>query len=222
MSLVDTIRAAAARYGLPPGFLVREAQIESGLDPNNANPTSSAKGLFQFIDSTRRQYGNFDPYDPAASSDAAAHLASDNARLLRGALGREPTGPELYLAHQQGGAGAVRLLQNPDAPAASIVGADAIRLNGGAPNMTARDFVNLWAKKFDGTASPSAPAIDMAQATPNVGTPVLPRGAVPSDIFALAMPQPAAQTPAPQPKKQGIDLGRLFSSLSPNLVLGRT
>jgi SLT domain-containing protein len=39
---------------------------ESSFNPDASNPNSSAKGLFQFLDSTRKQYGgdNVDWSDP--------------------------------------------------------------------------------------------------------------------------------------------------------------
>jgi hypothetical protein len=145
-----------AQYGLPEGYLERTAQIESGGNPNAQNPNSSAGGLFQFIDSTAAQYGLQNKFDPAAATDAAARLAADNAAHLRGVLGREPTAAELYLAHQQGAGGAARLLANPNAKAAEIVGADAVRLNGGDLNMTAGEFASKWLGKFGGGGGGSA------------------------------------------------------------------
>jgi|GEM_PF-2171065 len=136
------------QYGLPSGYLARTAQIESSGNPRAQNPNSSAGGLFQFIDSTAKQYGLADRFDPAQATDAAARLARDNASTLRRVLGRDPTAAELYLAHQQGGGGAAKLLGNPNARAVDIVGADAVRLNGGNANMTAAEFAGKWLNKF--------------------------------------------------------------------------
>lgn len=135
------------QFRLPEGYLSRTARIESGGDPNARNPDSSASGLFQFIDSTAQQYG-VNQMDPVSSTMGAGRLAADNAAVLRAALGREPTAGELYLAHQQGAGGAAKLLGNPDAPAVDIVGAEAVRLNGGDASMTARDFAGIWLNKF--------------------------------------------------------------------------
>lgn len=146
--VLTSIQSAANAHGVDPNYLARLAQIESGMDPQAANPKSSARGLFQFINSTARQYGLADPLDPSQSADAAARLTLDNKKVLQQGLGREPTPGELYLAHQQGGAGALKLLTNPDARAVDIVGQDAIRLNGGSPDMTARDFASKWVGKF--------------------------------------------------------------------------
>lgn len=142
--------ALEKQYGLPAGYLERTAMIESGGDPNAQNPNSSAGGMFQFIDSTAKQYGLTDKTDPFASADAAARLASDNRAYLVKALGREPTAGELYLAHQQGAGGAAKLLAAGNAPASSVVGGDAVGLNGGNSGMTAADFAGKWTNKFAG------------------------------------------------------------------------
>jgi hypothetical protein len=140
-----------AENGLPQGYLERTAFIESKGNPNAKNPKSSAGGLFQFIDGTAKQYGVKDRFDPVQATDGAVDLAVDNKRKLTAALGREPTGAELYLAHQQGGTGASRLLSNPTAKAVDIVGAEAVRLNGGNADMTAGEFANLWLDKYNNT-----------------------------------------------------------------------
>lgn len=137
------------KYGLPAGYLRRTAEIESRVNPAAKNPRSSAGGLFQFIDATARDYRLGNRYDPHEATDAASRLARDNARHLRGVLGREPTAAELYLAHQQGAGGAARLLRDPSRKATGVVGSAAVKLNGGNSNMTAQDFANLWLNKFN-------------------------------------------------------------------------
>jgi len=145
------------KYGLPEGYLGRTAWIESKGNPAAQNPNSSAGGLFQFVDETAQQYGLTNRFDPAAATDAAARLARDNAATLRRVLGRDPTAAELYLAHQQGGAGAAKLLANPDARAVDIVGADAVRLNGGDEGMSAGEFANLWIARHEGASAAQVP-----------------------------------------------------------------
>jgi hypothetical protein len=150
--MFDMFSAAEEQYGLPAGYLSRTAQIESGGDPNAKNPNSSAGGLFQIIDGTAAQYGVKNKFDPAEATDGAARIAVDSKRRLAEVLGREPTGGELYLAHQQGAGGAAKLLSDPNALAADIVGRSAIGLNGGDPDtMTAGEFANMWISKWDNT-----------------------------------------------------------------------
>jgi hypothetical protein len=144
-----------AENGLPAGFLERTAFLESGGNPRAKNPDSSAGGLFQQIDDNARAYGVKDRFDPVQSTDGAVDFAVDNMRILTAALGREPTAAELYLAHQQGGEGARRLLVNPNAKAVDVVGADAVRLNRGDVNMTAGEFASLWLDKFNNTKTTS-------------------------------------------------------------------
>ena len=150
-SVRSIIAAAANRHGVDPDNLIRIAQIESSLNPNAQNPSSSAGGLFQFIDSTARDYGLRNKYDPYESSDAGARIYRDNAKGLARALGHEPTVGEVYLAHQQGLHGALKLLTHPDARAVDIVGAKAVRDNGGTADMTAAEFANLWMRKAEGS-----------------------------------------------------------------------
>ena len=46
------IRLASAQTGVQFGYLLNQARLESGLNPNARARTSSATGLFQFIDQT--------------------------------------------------------------------------------------------------------------------------------------------------------------------------
>jgi len=48
----SAIQLASARTGVEFSYLFNQARIESGLDPNARARTSSATGLFQFIDQT--------------------------------------------------------------------------------------------------------------------------------------------------------------------------
>ena len=212
-SVSDIIRAAATRYGVDPEYMLRKAQIESGLDPLAANPKSSARGLFQFIAPTWEKYGSgADPLDPAANADAAARLTRDNMTTFQQRLGRAPTLGESYLMHQQGPGGAISLLRDPDAPAAAVVGQKAIQYNGGDPRMTAGDFAAKWTGKFDGT-----PPVAEAPMTPIPGRDTLqPADLVPGRAAGVDMAplmamfsQMAAQ---PQMKRRPYDLSRVLAA----------
>jgi len=147
----DVINSTANKYGINPSDFAKTSWIESSFNPNANSNSSSAGGLFQFTDKTAKQYGLNDKFSAGDNADAAARLWKDNEAILTKGLGRAPTGAEMYLAHQQGATGAMKLLSNPNAPAASVVGVDAVRLNGGDPNMSAGQFAGLWTDKFNRT-----------------------------------------------------------------------
>ncbi len=139
----DNVRAAIARASQATGvdfsLLVETARRESALNPNARAGTSSATGLFQFIESTWldmvRRHGaehglgaeaaslgnGADPAarreilalrnDPEISARMAAELARDNAQTLQAQLGRAPSAGELYAAHVMGSGGAARLIE---------------------------------------------------------------------------------------------------------------
>ncbi|MBO1021476.1 transglycosylase SLT domain-containing protein [Methylobacterium sp. SD274] len=196
------IVAKAKQYGQDPSYMVRQAEIESGGNPNAKNPSSSAGGLYQFIDSTASRYGLTDKFDPVAASDAAARLARDNGAHLTKTLGRTPSAGELYLAHQQGAGGAAKILSNPDAPAASLVGAKAVALNGGSPGMTAAEFAARWTGKFDG----SGPVMTMPGDTSQSG-----RFGI-SGVEASTNAAPVMATPASEPDAP-LDTNKLLQTL---------
>jgi len=154
------VRGAASSTGIDFGFLMRTAQRESGLQAGAHAGTSSAAGLFQFVEQTwlgtlkhhgsahgyaryadlisqtsdgrftvpqgddaRRVVMNL-RYDAQAAASMAGELASDHAAYLRGRVGREPTGGELYAAHFLGPQGSARLIEtansNPNQIAAGL------------------------------------------------------------------------------------------------------
>lgn len=138
------------RYELPSGYLARTYQIESGGGRNLYNRQSGAAGPFQFIPSTARAYNLKDPYDLSASADAAARLAAANRADLRAAGIEDPNAAQLYLAHQQGARGAAKLLTGGEAPAAQLVGKNAVLWNAGQEGMTGPQFAQSIMAKYEG------------------------------------------------------------------------
>ena len=136
---------SADKIGVDSSVLSAIAQVESGLRPRAKNPSSSATGLFQFIDSTWKmmvkRYGKEhgirlgDKKDPRANAIMGALFTRDNTRSLRRALGREPGIREIYLAHFSGVGTAIKVLKkidsNPNAPVESVYSSAAIRANKG-------------------------------------------------------------------------------------------
>lgn len=139
---------AGAQYGVSGSYLMRVQQMETGGNPNQTSKTG-AQGAFQFVPSTAQKYGLKNPFDYAASADAAAHFAADNKVTLTSALGRPPSDQELYLAHNQGAEGAALLLAHPNQRAGDLVGDRAIRVNGGDPNAPAAAFTSMLSGKFN-------------------------------------------------------------------------
>lgn len=153
------VRQAAEATGVDFGYLLRTAKRESALNPAAKARTSSAAGLFQFVEQTwlgvvkkhgaKHGYGQFADmisrgadgrlrvsgpearkavldlrFNAKAASVMAGELASDHAAYLKGRIGREPNGGELYVAHFLGPAGSAKLIEaaerNPGATAASL------------------------------------------------------------------------------------------------------
>lgn len=135
----------------PGDYLAKVAGIENPSGSPYATSSTGATGKFQFIPSTWRQFGaGGNIHDPSAQDAAMNRFTRANYATLQEGLGRAPTDGELYLAHQQGAAGALKLLQNPNMPAGQLVGARAISVNGGNPNAPAASFVDKWGRRFGG------------------------------------------------------------------------
>ncbi len=149
--------ALEAENGLPQGWLERTAYIESGGDPTAVSSTG-ATGVFQLTKGFAKQYNVKDRNDPVQNTDGAVDGAVDAMNRMTKALGRKPTGAEIYLAHQQGISGAIQLLTNPNALATDIVGKQAIVVNAGKEGMTAGQFANFWMDRWNNapTVPPTA------------------------------------------------------------------
>lgn len=149
--------ALEAENGLPQGWLERTAYIESGGDPDAVSSTG-ATGVFQLTKGFAKQYNVKDRNDPVQNTDGAVDGAVDAMNRMTKALGRKPTGAEIYLAHQQGISGAIQLLTNPNALATDIVGKQAIVVNAGKEGMTAGQFANFWMDRWNNapTVPPTA------------------------------------------------------------------
>ena len=157
------IDQAAAKYNVSSDYLTRTWQIEASGQFNPKPSSTGAQGPFQFTHGTAEKVGLTNPNNFAASAEAAAKLASENRVALTQSLGRSPTDAELYLAHQQGAAGAAALLRNPTAAAADALApafggdrakaAHAIAVNGGDPNAPAATFAGMWTTNFNGSAA---------------------------------------------------------------------
>lgn len=139
--VLPALAEASRRTGVSFEALFHTARLESGFNPDARARTSSATGLFQFLDSTwldtlakhgarhglapmSRQEALGLRRDPYAASLMAAHHMADNAAVLATRTGREPGVVELYLAHFLGASGAADFLEQhaatPNLPAAQL------------------------------------------------------------------------------------------------------
>lgn len=180
-AVLPALAAAAGRTGVPFDALFHTARLESGLNPDAKAKSSSATGLFQFIDSTwmatLAKHGarhGITPgsraealalrRDPGVASLMAAEHMADNAAALEAGLGQAASPTGLYLAHFLGSGGAVRFLKGlaaaPEAAAAELFPA-AARANrpifyaGGAAR-SLQDVYDLFTRRLGADAGPSA------------------------------------------------------------------
>lgn len=211
--------------------------VESGGNPAASNPNSSAVGLGQFtaptwLDTISRHRPDLiegkSPDEilalrtnPDISREMTGALAADNSGLLSRA-GVPVTPGSTYLAHFAGAHGAIGLLNaDPNAPAASILGAKAVAANPFLQGKTAADVISWADRKMGG-----APPMSMAG-------PAQPASA-PSPQSAPQQPQqqPAARAPAAAPSAPAsapVDLNALAAvpalqnllPARPNILLGR-
>jgi hypothetical protein len=75
-SVEAIIRAAAARHGVSPDWMVKIARCESGLRPHAFNPVGPYYGIFQFLMSTFHAHGGTDIWDPYQQAEITATMLS--------------------------------------------------------------------------------------------------------------------------------------------------
>jgi hypothetical protein len=155
---VDTLKAAGATDDEIED-LGRVYNLESGGNMAVGSNAYGAHGIFQFHPDTFARAGGTNINDPKDQARAALNLWRSNKAALKKRLGRDPTAENLYLAHQQGAGGATALLNAPPEinaiealKAAGVKNAEeAVLHNGGTKEMTAGEFVQKWAAKFNGS-----------------------------------------------------------------------
>lgn len=147
----EAIMDAHSLTGAPLEWLLKVASIESGGNPSARSPSGKHFGLFQFGDDAAKDVDLQDRLNPRENAVGMGRRYFMLEKQLTDALGRKPSGGEVYLAHQQGGNGAIKLLSSPDEKAVDVVGRAEVLQNGGNPDMTAAQFANRWTGQFDGS-----------------------------------------------------------------------
>ena len=179
--LFPSIAAAAKKYGLNERTMLTMAYIESKGDPNASNP-SGAKGIYQFIPSTAKQYGLSNPYDQAANIDAGMRLTRDGIAYFKKEVGREPEPYEIYLMHQQGQSG-LSIIAAAAAKGGTVPAKIQRNMDSNAPQkgMTPAAFLAYWKQRYNesdlavhgngtGASQVAAPG-GTPTANPTAGTP---------------------------------------------------
>lgn len=193
------------------------SKIESDGDPYNV--TGSNKGEFQFGPSEEKLYGINDKnrYDHNTQLSALQKEKDTHANRFSSVSGRAPTDGESYVMHQQGLAGGMALLNNPDKPAW-----EAIRqfypneriaksaISGNIPSnsplskipvekITAGEFAQLWKSRYEEQPQATVAKAPLAGLAPPsaLGGPKLGPGA---EVADTATGGPVALTKAAAPQ----------------------
>jgi hypothetical protein len=193
----DQVAQLAAAKGAKPeevAYLQRLAHVESHGDPAAQNGRST--GVFQFHPDTFAANGGKDITDVGQQTSAALNLSRHDRAKLQ-AMGVEPSDANAYIMHQQGPGGGPALLSAPPevnavAALTPVYGGNAklaeraIVGNGGTPDMTAGQFVDMWRQRWANGGRPAAagggqavaaPAATAAPTAPAGGPQVVFRGA---------------------------------------------
>jgi hypothetical protein len=185
------IRQAAAEAGVDSGMMRAFADIESGGRPTVQ--TGSYKGLFQLSEAEFAEHGGRgDIFDPVENARAAAHKLKSESEQFRTRYGRDPTGAELYMIHQQGWSGYHQHTAQPERAAWESMyataegqrrGADwakqAVwgnlpaserRRFGSVENITSGEFLDFWRQRYARAEGRAASAAVEAPTPANVST----------------------------------------------------
>ena len=214
----DIIVGAAKRVGVNPGIMLAMGQQESSFNPS-AQPyikdkktgerklLSSAKGIFQFINSTWdsmvKKYSAQYPellkgaFDPEANALAGALYVKENSEFLK-KRGVPVTGTSIYATHFLGPGGAAKLFSaSKDANASAVMPQAAasnphIFFDKGRPK-TVQEVIDTLYKKVGSKAEAFQAQVDSGRI--GLAEPTQP-------MLASAAPTPSV---SPAPKTSGVE-----------------
>lgn len=197
-------------------YLKATALVESGGNTNAKAGTSSAGGLFQFIDSTwtsmvkkmGKNYSLQDKFDPKKSAEVMAFFTNQQKAQLEKATGKSASSTDMYMAHFLGAGGAGKFInqmsKDPNAIAADLdpkaaAANKSIYYDEKGKPRTVQEVYSLMAKK-------------VGKAESAVETGKWGKGAVPDAVATLtgpmssggssSVPAPSAENIKPAPQAQ--------------------
>lgn len=224
----DAILRAARENDIDPATALAIADRESSGDVNGRAPGSSAYGLFQLLKSERNTYGgnSADPYEQATAW--ARYIQGTKAEMQRG-LGRDPTGPELYLGHYFGGTRAARMVAGKipgESPVASVFSSQELAANpnigraGTTGSLTSSIMSDIARRsaKYAGAGAEPDPASGAGFDPAKWGTPVGPAAAAsPAQSEPTGGPIQGKPVPFTQPDQGGTPITTPRPPLPPPL-----
>ncbi len=145
-ALQERVLTTAREMGIDENVAFNIARIESNWNANARNTRTGAQGLFQINDDL--------PRDLEANIRDGLGFVKRAVDDARNALGRDPQGWEVYVAHQQGAGGGPALLNPANANRNAVevlaplyenraTAEQAVTNNGGRANMTVAQFLNV-------------------------------------------------------------------------------
>lgn len=152
-AVATRISQEADQQGVDANLALTTAHIESSMGRN----LGRRRNIFQLGRPEWASVGGGGMADTDTQVRNGIAFLGRTQQQLQKALGRPATPDEVYLAHQQGVAGATALLRHPDQPAGQVVsavGGSPANISGnlGNPNAPASQFVAQWRNKFQQVA----------------------------------------------------------------------
>ncbi len=164
---LSDVAAVAKQRGYDPALALAIGHFESqgtfsttsrpysskgGMVRNGRRVLSSAEGIFQFLDSNKKEFG----YGKTAVDQTEAFIRKNNKETayVEGKVGRQLKPWEKYLTHFQGPGGASKLLRaDPNASVASVVGSKVVNSNPWMKGQTVGTFLGRVKREIESRMS---------------------------------------------------------------------